>query len=359
MLCLVGAICALIVAPAFQFYNTMDNHPDRCMLPHFLWTFAQTCGTVGCFVIFGLIGQVYSLLLESGQSLLASLFLPFAGFASFFVSCRKVNGQGPLAGDQLYVAAPCLIFSAHAFAEATRSSFRLEFGALQVALNISARLGWSRFILIQFTKMLKGGPTAMAIFAPTGWSKFHDELKIYCGYYRFVLVLALVAVRAMMYQSFQAEVVTRNDPWKMSELEASGKRSMMTSSLRRTSSSLSHRSRDSDTATSRRDGADGNMGLQHEPEKTVSLGIRESYLWARLRSWFGQSRALNSSPALHGLRELPFMVHLSFIGIVGEFTSSLLGLLIGAGYMRGLCPEPLQGPERVVGLLWWQTPLPC
>ena len=24
----------------------------------------------------------------------------------------------------------------------------------------------------------------MAIFAPTGWSKFHDELKIYCGYYR-------------------------------------------------------------------------------------------------------------------------------------------------------------------------------
>ncbi|CAK9102685.1 unnamed protein product [Durusdinium trenchii] len=427
----------------------MDNHPDRCMLPHFLWTFAQTCGTVGCFVIFGLIGQVYSLLLESGQSLLASLFLPFGtalgetGMVVFtriayntLVHTKKVNGQGPLAGDQLYVAAPCLIFSAHAFAEACRLTATLA-GAINnggfawvsttcvgVALNISARLGWSRFILIQFTKMLKGGPTAMAIFAPTGWSKFHDELKIYCGYYRFVLVLALVAVRAMMYQSFQAEgplapafnvsamvliptlmlfeiledeIVTRellpvnpagagllkvntagdnadpaqlltlehllcvpeNDPWKMSELEASGKRSMMTSSLRRTSSSLSHRSRDSDTATSRRDGADGNMGLQHEPEKTVSLGIRESYLWARLRSWFGQSRALNSSPALHGLRELPFMVHLSFIGIVGEFTSSLLGLLIGAGYMRGLCPEPLQGPERVVGLLWWQTPLPC
>ena len=44
-------------------------------------------------------------------------------------------------------------------------------------------------------------------------------------------------------------------------------------------------------------------------KKSVSLGISETYMWARLRRWFGQPRALNSSAALHGLRELPFMIH--------------------------------------------------
>ena len=39
---------------------------------------------------------------------------------------------------------------------------------------------------MQLTKWFKGGPAAVAIFAPTGWSKYHDELKIYCGYYRFL-----------------------------------------------------------------------------------------------------------------------------------------------------------------------------
>ena len=38
---------------------------------------------------------------------------------------RKINGQGPLAGDQIYIAAPCLIMSAHGFAEACRLSATL------------------------------------------------------------------------------------------------------------------------------------------------------------------------------------------------------------------------------------------
>ena len=50
--------------------------------------------------------------------------------------------------------------------------------------------------------------------------------------------------------------------------------------------------------------------------KTISLGPREGYIWARLRGWFGQPRMLNPAPSLHGLRELPFVCQLSFISIV-------------------------------------------
>lgn len=238
----------------------------------------------------------------------------------------------------------------------------------------------------------------MAIFAPTGWSKFHDELKIYCGYYRFVLVLALCAVRAIIYRSFSAvdaplapafnlsatilipvlltaefiedHIVTNellpinpagpgllkinaagdnadpcqlitlehlpsvaeNDPWKMMELQTASRRSKMNFDM---------------------------SNCEGPPQKTVSLSFSETYVWARLRRWFGQPRSLNSSPALHGLRELPFRIHLSFIGIVAEFTAGLLGLLVGAGYMRGLCPAPLEGMERILGLVTWSVPLPC
>lgn len=42
------ATASLATAPAFQYFNTRDSHPDRLLLPHILWTFAQVCGTVGC-----------------------------------------------------------------------------------------------------------------------------------------------------------------------------------------------------------------------------------------------------------------------------------------------------------------------
>ena len=32
------------------------------------------------------------------------------------------------------------------------------------------------------------------------WNKLHDEMKIYAGYFRFIVVLALVAARAVLFQ---------------------------------------------------------------------------------------------------------------------------------------------------------------
>ena len=112
-----------------HYYNTIGVNPNRRFLPHLLWTIAQISGTVGCFVLFGLIAQVYATLLASGQSLAATFFLPFGtafaetGMVIFtrlmynrFVHSNKSDPEGPLVGDQLYIPAPCLIMSAHAFA---------------------------------------------------------------------------------------------------------------------------------------------------------------------------------------------------------------------------------------------------
>lgn len=428
-LCIWGAVAVFLTAPFLHYYNTRSDHLKREFLPHLLWTVAQMSGTVGCFVIMGAVGLTYAMLLSSGWTVAASIFLPFGtaiGETGMVIATRimydkfvhsKRAGKGndiPIVGDQVYISAVCLIFSAHGFAEATRLSATLS-GAiaggkfswipttmLSLLLNLSARLGWTRFLLIQTSKKLFGGPVAMKYFAPTGWSKLHDEFKIYAGYFRFCSVVAICGARAINYRQLgfdtpqaatfnlsatlviisllftevvEDEIVCREllpvnpagpgllkvnlqgengdpsqllaleyvsnvpaDPWKMTELGDSGRRLSTVSSPNRRASVSS---------------------IGSSVSKTISLGPREGYIWARLRGWFGQPRVLNPAPSLHGLRELPFVCQLSFISIVCEFTSGLLSLLVGAGYMRGICPSPLEGTDRIWGLIWWDVPLPC
>ena len=61
------------------------------------------------------------------------------------------------------------------------------------------RCGWTRFFAYCFLKKLAGQRVAMC-FAPTLYGKLHDEIKIYVGYFRFPVVIALVVARAIVYQ---------------------------------------------------------------------------------------------------------------------------------------------------------------
>lgn len=445
VLCVVGVTAMILVAPFVHYYNTIGVHENRHFLPHLRWTIAQLSGTVGCFVLFGLIAQSYATLLAAGQSVAATLFLPFGtafaetGMVVFtrlmynrLVHSNKLDPEtAPLVGDQLFIPAPCLIMSAHAFAEGCRltATFSgvisgggwgwISTSLLSVALNLSARLGWTRFMLLQLGKKICNGPKAMALFGPTGWSKYHDELKIYAGYFRFVSVIALCVARLISYGVFEVEgskapafnlsalmviicllaaefvedqVVTnellpvnpagpgllkmnangdnadpaqlitlehlhnvqQGDPWRMWDLETSGKLS-----LRRTTTSDSVPSKGPGEVTATPSLVVQCASTPIVPQKVVSLGSSEMDRWSRLRKWFGQPRSLNSSPALHGLRELPFAIQLSFVGIVSEFTLGLLALLVGAGYLRGTCENVLVGSDRIVGLIYWSLPLPC
>ena len=55
-------------------------------------------------------------------------------------------------------------------------------------------------MLFQGAKKLLGIRLAVAAFGPTSWTKLHDEMKVYCGYIRFIEPLALAASRAMVYR---------------------------------------------------------------------------------------------------------------------------------------------------------------
>ena len=91
----------------------------------------------------------------------------------------------------------------------------------------------------------------------------------------------------------------------------------------------------------------------------ASLGPKESYVWARFRDWLGQPRSLNPSLALHGLRPFPFMYQFSIMCIIVEVTWSLVTLLLGNGYVRGLCPAPEPAPLRILGFVYSSVPLQC
>jgi len=431
-LCLTG-ISAMIATIPWYYFQTIGVDDRRRFFSHFLWATAQSVGTTGCYALYGGIAQAYAFLVSSGQSLVATFFLPFAtafaeiGLVVFirimydkFVHRKKTSPEESLVGDQIFIPAPCVIMAAHAYAEGCRLTATFS-GAitsggwswiptsiLGIALNLAARLGWSRFLLIQLGKKMWGGPKAMSLFAPTGWSKYHDELKIYAGYFRFASVLALVAARAAAYgfgdgdgqsphpafnqsalfviicgfcgEIIEDEIVTKEllpvnpagpgllkmngdgdnadpaqlitlehlpnvqegDTWRLSELGSGG-----TLSKRTTSGFLG----------SGEEAAD--MKPEESIKKVVSLGTMETDVWSRLRKWFGQPRQVNPSPSLHGLRELPFAVQFAFVGIVCEFTLGLLGLLVGHGYMRGTCDSPLEGDDRILGLIYWGVPLPC
>ena len=66
----------ILVAPFLNYY-TIDLRPSQCFLPHLLWAAAQLLGTVDWFILFGLLAQTYAVVAASGQTLDATLFLPF------------------------------------------------------------------------------------------------------------------------------------------------------------------------------------------------------------------------------------------------------------------------------------------
>ena len=108
-----------------------------------------------------------------------------------------------------YIAMPYMLISAHAFAEAARlisvfagavTSGRFSWlgsAALTLVMNICTRLGWTKYLAYRVLKL--ASPRMATNLLPTGWAKLHDEVKIYAGYFRFVVPLTLVAARGIIY----------------------------------------------------------------------------------------------------------------------------------------------------------------
>ena len=431
----------LAIVPPVAYWLTMDKYPQRQLLASMKWSISLICGTLGAWFTFTFIGLGYGTLLSTGNGAIAAIFLPVltagteialvvyarTAYTKLVYQPRLKEGQ-VVAGDQLAMCGPSVVYAAHALAEACRLAATFS-GAvttggyvwiattlLSVILNISARLGWSRFVLVKIATRLWGGPTAMKIFAPTAWSKLHDELKIYCGYFRFATVCALVAGRAIEYGliwegpratffntsamcvlifglilekiedvivvhellpvnpagpgllKFYAaghnsdakqlvaleavEMPDATDPWRMSELSQAGRRKSEFVTAKEANEA-------NEQTLTVEFPADNFATTVDVKDLKVTLGPQESTTWSRLRAWFGQKRSLVPSPALHGLREIPLEYQMSMVFLIGEFVVGLISLLIGTGYMRGICDAPMQGWGLIINFFYWEVPFQC
>ena len=174
-----GCCGVLFASMTFFAYMMTEQGPDWRLKDSLLWSVAQLSGTVGTALVMTAVGVMYAFLLMQGQNVVATFFLPLGTALAelgTIIYMRKVynklvwskrsDGIQRVRGDQISICAPVVIICAHGFAEATRFSATfcgavLSGGytgifttALGMLLNLSARLGWSRYVLIQTTKKL-------------------------------------------------------------------------------------------------------------------------------------------------------------------------------------------------------------
>ncbi|CAE7505063.1 unnamed protein product [Symbiodinium sp. CCMP2456] len=193
---LLGVGGNFLTGPTLLYYLTRARHETCRFIPCLMWTVAQLCGTVGCCIVLAGMVVTYLFLLADGQVFLATAFLPVSTaltetstvFFTKLVYSRLVVAKRPqVPGDTAYQAMPFMLIAAHAFSEAAR--LVAVFGG---AVNEGS---WSWL----GGTVYRGQGAAVAVFAPTGWSKLHDELKISGGYFRFIALIGLVIARYMMF----------------------------------------------------------------------------------------------------------------------------------------------------------------
>ena len=158
------------------------------------------------------------MLLANGQGWAATMFMPVATatveaggvLGTKLMYERLVLTKRPaVPGDIARVAMPYMLISAHVFAEGARliSLFSgavasgqfswIQSAALTLGMNLCTRLGWTKYLAFRGLNLFC--PRLAAALLPTGWDKLHDEVKVYGGYFRFIVVLSLAVARAIIY----------------------------------------------------------------------------------------------------------------------------------------------------------------
>lgn len=382
-----------------------------------MWTFAQLMGTVGCSILLSCIVVLYGLLLED-QVLVATVLLPLATAAveaSTVMGCKlaykrlMVSRRPAVPGDTSYIALPYMLMAAHSFCESARlvASFSgavtsgsfswIGSALLKLTLNILVRLGWTRYLLFQILRRLS--PSLASLAVPSGWTKLHDDVKIYAGYFRFITVASLVCARAIYYgdmsfdgpkapafnvsagcsfvvllalEILEDKVVIGEflpmSPIPAEMLDVRTTRRMNSDFGRLVSMERRPNYRDQMQNVWRL----GELNEQGErrgsvsvvPGKPVelldqchSLGKRRSSLRSKFRRWLGQERTVIPALTLHGLREMPFLAQLSAAGICCEVAVAYMNATFSPGFLRGKC-ETIPDFQELV-MLWWPVPMQC
>ena len=405
---LAAACSCLVFVSLVHYWRTQTHGPSsRDIRKTFLWTVALTMTTFGNVGVSLVIGGVYLSLLSSDNIVAATLFLPTAAAicelafvaVSREVYCRiawphRCGGSGKVPGDQLYIPVTASLACNHAVSECMRLAAVLAgavkdgtFAWVAVALstlltNILLRLSWFRYILFRIARASGGTCLAIQIFGSSTWVKLHNEVKIFAGYFRFVPVVAVVVSRAVTYG-----MKPLNDPqtpgfnvsasWAIlgflcTELvedlivvnELLPEAPVLPEMLLEPVSQMHPRSLH---ATERKKGETSDRG-NFSPIVCASekLGLRnsvafgsDSTAWGRLRRRLGQSGRLVPAPILYGLREWPFGLQFTLIGVFCNLMTGMMSAFLGSGYLKGLHPAPCAAGRLLQSWVFEEVPLAC
>ncbi|CAE7616467.1 unnamed protein product [Symbiodinium sp. CCMP2592] len=431
-----SALFTLFVPVFFHYWRTRHAFPDRKLRRSFLWMLGLSTCAHGLLLVLLLICTAYVLLIQDGYYVAGSFFLPCVAAASEALCvaasreayCRfawphRTGGTGAVPGDQLNIPVTFSLALIHGGVECMRLTAvlagvirndGLEWIVVAVAtytMNILVRLGWIRFALFSAVQATCGNRVALRLFGVTAWTKLHDEIKIYLGYFRFIPVLALVVARAIVHglqpfdhpqtPGFSLSAFCAILVFLLTEIleDATVVKQLLpesptTVAMQEGPPSFMHPSRKEVT---RQAGEFSHLGLDARPKvcrawaslhlvSFPSLNFRQgleepklwepgdlcgalrivrgtsSDAWGKLRRNLGEASRLVPSPSLHGLRELPFILQFSLAGALCNMMTILLAAFLGDGYLRKAMPlawcfaimvgVPVQGLRPAIDKAW-------
>eukprot|EP00439_Symbiodinium_sp_Y106_P040873 s3680_g5.t1 len=400
-----ASACSTLFLPIFlHCWRTRHVFPERKLRRSCLWLLGLCTCTQGLFLVLLLSCTAYVRLIQDGYFMAGSFFLPCSVAASeaLFVAasrevyCRfawphRTGGTGAVPGDQLKIPVTLSVAIIHGAFECMRLAAVLA-GAIRNAglewivvavstytINILVRLGWIRFVLFSVAQATCGNRVALRFFGVSSWTKLHDEIKVYLGYFRFIPVLALVAARAVVHglqpfdqpqtPGFSLAASSAIFGFLLTEILEDVTvvlqvfpESPTTVAMQQVPPCFMHpRSLAAFQQQLRQPGEFSQIAWSDAKPKActeIVLGT-SSDAWGKFRRKLGEKGRLLPSPSLHGLRELPFIIQCATAGAVCNIMLMLLGALLGDGYLRGLHPTPCGTESLLQNWIFWTVPLTC
>jgi len=416
--CCVSCTCGICVLLPWHWYNVAredfvrqptEKAPEiftifglRFAWPRYWkWCTAQISLTFGTWIIMYVIGVVYVLVNIAGFGRTANALLPIVvtGLESTLILVlQTAHGafifKTKACGDQMYAVmlAACFI---HGFTESVKLTatvsgaafcednpngltwpnegscdpygWLLSLGAGLVT-TLLGRFGWTRYLQVRLLRLFKFVNVAKGV-APSIITKMHDEAKFNIGYVRFIIPLTILFANLLTGKT----VVVFNMPatWcviasfllEFVEDLIVGYEVLPYPPSPNPTTYMAYDNYDprqlytfvtspEEELVSRKSGRSSRINGGSTCEMSNSKSFTSKL--ARLQAdgdFF--PRAL----ALHGCRNMTVFEQVGLIGICVFFSTCLLQLLLGAGYVAGVCEQPLSVEDRFKEVLVWPLPL--
>jgi len=372
-----AATAGASLSPLFSllhYHSTLHRFPARSLTQHAIICAVFMTLTLGVVYIYGVINIAYVALLGTGHGWLAALWLPCSvnvieygtvtlatwSYRTLVVGART-KAIGSVAGDQRMFLI-VIVMLAHGWAESTRlaavcagtirSSDSWEWLmslCVGVCLNVPSRTGWSMWLRGYFLKRL--GRQRMSL--GTAMGRLHANTRRSCGYPRFASVMLFVATRFALhndldpnsprYAFFNQMFLTAYLAMLVFEViedvlvHITAPPPFMENHIRHYMSFSAYDLRQL---------------------LVLQWGTKDGEV--KVVGWDADARKPSCPLLLHGARVMPLSDLAGLTCVLANVTTFSFELMLGSGYVRGLCEQPLDSVGEAI-MQWLRTdvPFPC